>query len=196
MSDIVERLRTPSIVMREGILNLSDDAAIEIESLRQRVADITADRDMQDALRQQAQELADMLKDKLAACAQERDDKSRVCEIAMANNEQLTRYMRHMEQQLFICEKERDDLLATLKNLYAEQSKCSVGIEQYNLLRAELVASQNNVQQLREALEDARGALAYVAVGNEDTNLARTTCAHGVRRIDNTLAIQQQPSAE
>ena len=44
------------------------------------------------------------------------------------------------------------------------------------------------LQKMAEALEDARGALAYVAVGNEGTNLARSTCSHGVRRVDNALA--------
>jgi septal ring factor EnvC (AmiA/AmiB activator) len=40
MSDSVERLRTPSIVMREGILNLVDEAANELEALHQRVAEL------------------------------------------------------------------------------------------------------------------------------------------------------------
>ena len=42
------------------------------------------------------------------------------------------------------------------------------------------------VDQVLEALVKARGALAYVALGNaiENPNLARSTCSHGIYAID------------
>ena len=49
-----------------------------------------------------------------------------------------------------------------------------------------------------KALEQARGALAYVAVGNatENPNLARSTCSHGVFKIDKVEPVIREALAE
>jgi len=66
--------------------------------------------------------------------------------IAIAQDERC-RFMAHSHVG-----HERDELLATLKHLYETQVS-SVSIEQYNLLHAELAASQHYAQQLREAIQ-------------------------------------------
>lgn len=64
-------------------------------------------------------------------------------------------------------------------------------------LRKQLAASQAREQQLREALENARGALAYCKGGGRDNpNLMESTCWHGLAAIDRVSRLADTTALE